>query len=67
MTEAPAQTSFSSDLIAALTDLQAQDGTEAAYRFAASNIGSDDAVSRPFHRPHGRPDRPLVGSQRNGR
>jgi hypothetical protein len=38
MTEAPAQTPFSSDLIAALTDLQAQDGTEAAYRFAASNI-----------------------------
>jgi hypothetical protein len=41
VTEAPAfpdQTSFASDFIAALTQLQAVDGDQAAYNFAASNI-----------------------------
>jgi hypothetical protein len=38
MIDAPAQTAFASDLIAALTELQAEDGTEAAFNFAASNI-----------------------------
>jgi hypothetical protein len=39
MTAEPAPTkSFASDLIVALTELQAQDGNEAAYHFAAGNI-----------------------------
>jgi hypothetical protein len=41
MTDAPAfqdQKNFASDLIAALTELPAADGEQAAYHFASSNI-----------------------------